>query len=131
MAIQKQKINVGVSRTLRNKSVCCAHTTQHNLTAWVTAAEPRDKARNCNWLVATTNVEFARTLATKVFQRAYIGNKSLTHSIFEVGLEVELVWTTKDKRFSKSKGRRTLTTFGRKSANHPTYNKSRLMYARH
>ena len=33
MAIQKQKTNVGVSRTLRNKSVCCAHTTQQSFNA--------------------------------------------------------------------------------------------------
>ena len=96
MAIQKQKTSVGASRTLRNKSVCCAHTTQQKLTAWVTAAEPRDKATNCNWLVATTNVEFARTLATKVFQRAYIGNKSLTDSIFESARRL-LSWSGQQK----------------------------------
>ena len=40
-------------------------------------------ATRCDWPVATTNFEFARTLTTTVFERAYIGNKSLPDSIFE------------------------------------------------
>ena len=58
--------------------------------------EPRDKATNCDWLVATTNVVFARTLTTKVFQRAYIGNKSLTDSIFESARRL-LSWSGQQK----------------------------------
>ena len=62
----------------------------------VTASEPRDKATRCDWLVATTNVEFARTLTTKVFERAYIGNKSLTDSIFE-SVRLLLSWSGQQK----------------------------------
>ena len=45
---------------------------------------------------------FARKLATNVFERVYIGNKSLAD------LKIVLVWTT--KVLASLKGRRTLTT---------------------
>ena len=54
------------------------------------------KATRCDWLVATTNVEFARTLTTKVSERAYIGNKSLTDSIFE-SVRLLLSWSGQQK----------------------------------
>ena len=53
------------------------------LIAKVTVAECVIKATRCDWLVATINVVFARTLATKVVEHAYIGNKSLADSICE------------------------------------------------
>ena len=37
------------------------------LTAYVTAALPRDEATRCDWLLATTNVEVARALHDKCF----------------------------------------------------------------
>ena len=54
----------------------------------------------CDWLLGTsttTNVEFARTLyATNVFERAFIGNKSLTDSIFESARRL-LSWSEQQK----------------------------------
>ena len=50
----------------------------------------------CDWPVATTNFEFARTLTTKVFERAYIGNKSLPDSIFE-STRRSLSWSDQQK----------------------------------
>ena len=95
------------------------------LIAQVTAAEPRDKATRCDWLVATTQVVFARTLVTKVFE--CISNKSLADSIFE-SARLLLFWSgqQKNKRFSRPA---YINNFCCKSANHPTYNKSWLMYA--
>ena len=61
MAIQQQKTNVEVSRILHNKSFNAA-----------ILAERVIKATCCDWLLATTNVEFKRT--TNVFKHAYIGN---------------------------------------------------------
>ena len=69
------------ARTLHNKSFNAA-----------ILAERVIKATSCDWLFATTNV----------FERAYIGNKRLNRINFRIGQTfVDLVWTTKDKRFSK------------------------------
>ena len=58
------------------------------------AARYTIKATCCDWLVATTKVVVAHTLATNVFERSYIGNKvwpiQFSNRIFVV-----LVWTTK------------------------------------
>ena len=66
MAIQQQKSNVEVSRTLGINSLCRAYTTQQNFNAAI-LSERIIKATRCHWLLATTNLEFARTLHNKCF----------------------------------------------------------------
>ena len=66
------------------------------LIAKVTVTERVIKDTRWDWLVATTNVEFVRTLTTKVFERAYIGNKRLADSIFESARRL-LSWSGQQK----------------------------------
>ena len=74
------------------------------LIAKVTVAERVMKAMRCDWLVATTNVVFAHTLATKLSEhvRVHWQQKSGRFN-FRIGQTfVVLVWKTKDKKVLSS-----------------------------
>ena len=75
-------------------SLTCAHYTKSFNEAIL--AEHVIKAMRCDWLLASTNVEFAHTLHNKCFECAYIGNKRLTDSIFESASRL-LSWSGQQK----------------------------------
>ena len=75
------------------------------------------KVSECDWLIVTTNVLLCCWMA-------YVSNKRLADSIFK-SVRLLLRWSGQQS-FSKSLGPRTL---GTKSAKHPTYNKSCIVFA--
>ena len=109
------------ARTLHNKSVNAA-----------ILAECVIKATRCDWLLTTTSVESCADYTTNVFERAYIGNKRLTDSIFESARHL-LSWSGQQKKNVYASLRpayiRQLLGVSRQIIR--LLGVSRLMYARH
>ena len=110
------------ARTLHNKSFNAA-----------ILAERVIKATCCDWLLATTKVEFARrTLHNKCFwTRAHLQQTSDWFN-FRIGQTfVELVWITKDKRLASLRPAYIRQLLGVSRQIIRLLGVSRLMYARH